>query len=51
MFLEKEASYADMWTLSQLSSEPLREFIKSFKVIISNIMVSEEVYRAALRKA
>ena len=40
MFIEKGASDTDMWTLSQKKEESLFSFNRSFKTLISNIIIS-----------
>lgn len=51
MFIQKEASNADLWTLAQGQKESLRAFIERFKKVVSRVKVADDAAIAALRNA
>lgn len=51
MFMQKGASNANLWTISQGSKEPLQAFMDRFIAIISRNVVADETVIAALRNA
>lgn len=52
MYMDRETSDADLWTLSQGPAESLRSFIEIFKVVISKVdRVSDKTALTALRKS
>ncbi|XP_020891261.1 uncharacterized protein LOC110231012, partial [Arabidopsis lyrata subsp. lyrata] len=51
VFMIKEATNADLWTMSQKESEPLRTFIERFKKVVSNIAITDDAAIGALRNA
>ncbi|XP_020890831.1 uncharacterized protein LOC110230920, partial [Arabidopsis lyrata subsp. lyrata] len=42
VFMIKEVTNADLWTMYQKESEPLRTFIERFKKIVSNIAITDD---------
>ncbi|XP_020874131.1 uncharacterized protein LOC110226534 [Arabidopsis lyrata subsp. lyrata] len=51
VFMIKEAMNADLWTMSQKESEPLRTFIERFKKVVSNIAITDDAAIGALQNA